>query len=422
MMLREMSMQIKWLADQGVPKARIAAQLNVSRQTVYNHIHRGDEPFPRPRGPRSSRLDGFKGYIRSRLENFDLPATVLLREIRAQGYSGGLTVLRDFVRPLRKELIRRVTERFETVPGQQAQMDWGECGTVEVDGERRTLYVFVLVLGYSRMMYARFTTSSKQPVLFACMARAFGALGIPAEILVDNMKQAVDQHDVSTGSVRWNTQFLDFAAHHGFLPVASPPYWPRVKGKVERGVGYIKESFLEGRSFSSLEDLNRQLETWLAEVANVRVHGTTGERPVDRHAHELVKLAPLSALPPYDTRSLEIRRVSPDCHISYQGVFYSVDPAAAGHTVNVRAEADGVGSPFTVYLGDRVVARHTTRPKGTERVTLPEHLAAIRKLTRGEKEKRSRRSSSQPHFTQTPVPEVEAARLSDYERLLESAA
>jgi transposase len=119
MMLREMSMQIKWLAGQGVQKARIAAQLNVSRQTVYNHLQRGDEPFPKRRGPRSSKLDGFKGYIRSRLENFDLPATVLLREVRAQGYCGGLTVLRDFVRPLRKELIRRVTERFETVPGQQ---------------------------------------------------------------------------------------------------------------------------------------------------------------------------------------------------------------------------------------------------------------------------------------------------------------
>lgn len=415
-------MQIKWLEGQGVPKARIAAQLNVSRQTVYNHIKRGAEPFPKPRPPRVSKLDGFKSYISTRLENFDLPSTVLLREIREQGYTGKLTVLRDFVRPLRKELIRRVTERFETVPGQQAQMDWGECGTIDVDGERRKLYVFVLVLGYSRMMYARFTTSSKLPVLLACMSRAFQALGIPAEVLVDNMKQAVDQHDVSTGTVRWNKQFLDYAAHHRFLPVASPPYWPRVKGKVERGVGYIKASFLEGRSFSSLEDLNRQLETWLAEVANVRVHGTTGERPVDRHARELVKLARLAAVPAYDTRALEIRRVSPDCHISYRGVFYSVDPAAAGHTVTVRADGDGVGSRFTVYLGDRVMAAHTIRQKGCDRVTLPEHLAAIRKLTRGDEEKRSRRHGSQPHFVQTAAPEVEAARLTDYERLLESAA
>ena len=102
MMLREMSMQIKWLAGQGVQKTRIAAHFNVSRQTVYNHLNRGEAPFPKARPPRTSKLDGFKAYIRNRLENFDLPATVLLREIRAQGYTGGLTVLRDFVPMLRE--------------------------------------------------------------------------------------------------------------------------------------------------------------------------------------------------------------------------------------------------------------------------------------------------------------------------------
>ena len=139
------------------------------------------------------------------------------------------------VGPLKAEVVRRVTEGFETLPGQQAQIDWGECGTIIVDGERRKLYAFVMVLGYSRMMYARFTTSTRLPVLLGCVSRAFEALGMPAELLVDNMKQAVDQQDVSTGTVRWNSQFLDFVEHFGVLPVASPPYWPRVKGKVERG-------------------------------------------------------------------------------------------------------------------------------------------------------------------------------------------
>ena len=230
MILREMSMQIKYLAREGVQKKTIAERLGVSRQTVYNHLNRReDEPFPKPRPARPSKLDPFKEYVQARLERFDLPATVLCREIKEQGYRGGLTILRDFVRPLKQELVRRVTERFETLPGQQAQIDWGECGSLEVGGERRTLYVFVMVLGYSRMTYARFTTSSKLPVLLGCLARAFEALGIPKELLVDNMKQAVDQHDVTTGTVRWNKGFLDFADHHGVLPVASPPYWPRVK-------------------------------------------------------------------------------------------------------------------------------------------------------------------------------------------------
>jgi transposase len=416
MILREMSMQINHLVRQKVPISRIAARLGLSRQTIYNHLRREPgEAFPKPRPPRSSVLDPYKAHIRARLESFDLPATVLLQEIRALGYRGKLTILREFIRPLRQELIRRVTERFETLPGRQAQIDWGECGTIEVAGEKRKLYVFVLVLGYSRMMYAHFTTSSKLPVLLRCLARAFEVLGVPAELLVDNMKQAVDQHDVTTGTVRWNKQFLDFVDHYSVLPVASPPYWPRVKGKVERGVGYIKTSFLEGRSFTDLEDLNRQLASWLDQVANVRIHGTTGERPVDRHVRELVTLRPYAAVPRYDTRSLEIRRVAPDCHISYCGVFYSVDPVAAGHTVTVRAEGEGVGSVFSVYHGERLVGRHVQRPKGTPRVTLPEHLAAIRKITRRNPEKRSTPPGGQPKYHQQVAPEVQQRSLREYE-------
>ena len=134
------------------------------------------------------------------------------------------------------------------------------------------------------------------------------------------MNQAVDQHDVSTGTVRWNKKFLDFVEHYAVLPLASPPYWPRVKGKVEHGVGYVKTSFLEGRTFTDLDDLNRQLEHWLDNVANVRVHGTTGVRPVDRHQEELEQLRSAAALPTYDTRPVEIRRVAPDCHFSFAGV------------------------------------------------------------------------------------------------------
>ena len=430
-------MQIKFLAREGMQKSRIAERLGVSRQTVYNHLKRKrNEPFPKPRPKRGSKLDPFKDYIRARLEHFDLPATTLLREIRSRGYRGGLTVLRDFVRPVKQDFIRRVTERFETLPGQQAQIDWGECGSIDVGGEKRTLYVFVMVLGYSRMMYARFTTSSKLPVLLACLLRAFNALGIPKEILVDNMKQAVDQHDVTTGTVRWNKAFLDFAEHHGFLPVASPPYWPRVKGKVERGVGYIKASFLEGRSFTDLEDLNRQLQVWLDTVANVRIHGTTGQRPLDRHALELAHLRPLAAVPAYDVRPVEIRTVPSDSHISYAGVRYSVDPVSVGGTVVVRPEGEAIGAGFAVYFGERLVARHRRRPKGSPRVTLPEHAALVRRLTRGSAEAAARRRGRQPSYLQVPqsegillldslqrlAPQVQVQPLSVYERLLVEGA
>ncbi|MGH7558114.1 MAG: IS21 family transposase [Gemmatimonadota bacterium] len=425
-------MQIKFLARQGVPKAAIARRCGVSRQTVYNHLTR-TEPFPKRRRSRGSKLDPFKDHLRSRLEEFDLPATVLGQEIESKGYTGGLTILRDFIRPLKAELTRRVIERFETVPGRQAQIDWGECGTITVGGESKTLYLFVMVLGYSRMTYARFTTSSKLPTLLGCLQAAFKRLGIPAEILVDNMKQAVESHDVATGAVRWNPTFLDFAEHHGFLPVACPPYWPQAKGKVERGIGYIKTSFLEGRRFTDLDDLNRQLEVWLDTVANVRVHGTTGERPVDRHAREMVELRPLAALPVYDTRPIEIRIAHRDSHIRYRGVDYSVDPVAVGHTVTLRPEGEAVGDPFTVYLGERIVARHQRHHKGSGRVTLAEHATAIRALTRGGAIKAQSRRH-RPRFVQlaTPAetawlqrldriaPEVQVRELAVYQRFAEA--
>lgn len=395
-------MTLRYLAGEGEPIATLARRFGLSRQTIYNQLARATTA-PAPRAPRPSALDPFRDYLRARLESFDLPAPVLLRELRAKGYTGGLTILRDAIRPLKAEQIRRVTERFETLPGRQAQADWGECGTITVGGaggKTKKLYLFVLVLGYSRMLFARFTTSTKQPALFACLQAAFDALGIPAELLVDNMKQCVDRHDVATRTVHWAPAFLDFAEHYGVLPMASPPYWPRVKGKVERGVGYVKRSFLEGRTVTDLADLNAQLTTWLATVANARVHGTTRAVPAVRFAEEQAVLRTATLVPPYDVRPVELRVVALDCHVSYHGVRYSVAPAAAGHTVTIRASGELVGDPFTLTLGDQLVGTHHRRPRGTPDVTLPEHRVAVQALTRGQSATERRPGQHRPRFIQ----------------------
>lgn len=381
--------------EDGVPIARVARKYGVCRQSVYNVVNgvTSAEPVRRP-----SKLDRFKEYVEARLEEHDLPATTLLREIREMGYGGGITILKEFVGRVKGELVRRVVERFETIPGRQAQLDWGECGTIVENGERKKLYVFVFVLGFSRILFARFTTSTRQPVLLACLRMAFERWGVPRELLVDNMKTVVDRHHLSEG-VRFNSGFLDFCEHYGTVPVACPPYWPRAKGKVESAVKYVKRSFLTGRTFASLEDLNAQLEGWLAGVANVRVHGTTGERPIDRYQREVMALRAAAAVPAFDTRELLIRRVHTDAHVRFAGSAYSVPPDAIGRSVHVRVQKVALGEPFEIVQDGRVLAQHDVAVKGS-RVTLPEHQRAIRAAAR----RQGKRAKGKPMFKQRATP------------------
>ena len=407
----------------GVPKAVIARRYGVSRQSVYNVLNASSEG---KMGARPSKLDPFKEHVKARLEEFDLPATVLLREIKELGYGGGISILKEFVAECKGEQVAGVIERFETLPGRQAQLDWAECGTIIENGERRKLYAFVFVLGYSRMMFARFTTSMKQPVLLACLREAFERLGVPKELLVDNMKTAVDRHALGE-EVRFNSAFLDFCEHYEVLPVACPPYWPRAKGKVESGVKYLKGSFLVGREFTHLSDLNGQLDAWLDGVANVRVHGTTRERPLDRYAREVKALRPAAATPRFDTRELLIRKVQSDSHVRLAGSAYSVPPRAVGRMVHVRIQRLEAGEAFEVIHDGRVIAQHELVAAG-QRVSLPEHARSIREAAKAARKPQAPRK----RFTQVlpdvgelqPIqaaPVVQTRSLAEYERLLESA-
>ena len=272
------------------------------------------------------------------------------------------------------------------------------------------------------MLWGRFLLSTKQHELLRCLKEAFEELGIPREVLVDNMKQAVDRHDVTTGVVKFNATFLDFADHYGFLPIAAPPYWPRVKGKVEASINYVKGSFLCGRRFSDLSDLNSQFKVWQDTVANVRIHGTTGRQPVEMYGEEVSFLGSMRGLPVYDTRRAETRKAGWDSHIRWDNVFYSVHPDAADKPVVVRPEGEGLGDRFEVYLGEQLVAVHYKRPKGTPRVTLAEHAAEIRRRTRDKKPREGRSVKFEQIVADGvfdfPVCEVETRSLEIYERLL----
>ena len=203
--------------------------------------------------------------------------------------------------------------RFETPPGQQAQCDFGELGRHEIRGRLTDVHLFVMVLGFSRFMYAEATADERSETFLACHARAFAYFGgMPREVLYDNAKVAALEH--SRTVVTFNEALLDFAGRFAFRPRLCRPARPQTKGKVERMIGYVKDSGLTGRTFTDLPDMNAQLLAWLETEANVREHATTGERPTDRLALEgLTPYAaakpwrPVAALPPARPRGAAFR-------------------------------------------------------------------------------------------------------------------
>ena len=249
-----------------------------------------------PRPAVAHKLDPYTGIIDTRLEEFPgLSAKRLFDEVRAAGYPGGYTRVRDYVRAVRPCEPREPVVRFETPVGLQGQVDFA---TFSLPWGRR--HALVVVLSYSRLLWLRFYCRQTMAVLIDGLERAFARFGgVPKELLFDQMRAVVlsDQR-VGGGDLLLNAEFLRFAAHWGFHPRACRPYRAQTKGKVERPIRYLRESFFYGRAFVNDEDLNEQASHWAEGTANVRRHGTTGEPPVDRFERdEREALRPLESRP-----------------------------------------------------------------------------------------------------------------------------
>lgn len=259
---------IEEMKQKGMNITQIAKTLGRDRKTIRKWLHHGPPEGYQRTVTKPGKLDPFKDYVRQRMEEGCHNAVVLFDEIQEQGYRG------SFMRPLRPVMQSKVTERFETPPGRQAQVDWGQF-IVDWNGKKKRLYAFVMVLGYSRMMYVEFTEDEKLDTLMGCHLRAMQYFGGTTETcLYDNMKTVVtgvDEH----GEVVWNRRFASFADHHGFILKRCQPYRARTKGKVENGVKYVRHNFWPRvQTFTSLHDLNLQARKWMDTVANVRIHGT----------------------------------------------------------------------------------------------------------------------------------------------------
>jgi transposase len=372
MLRKEDFMVIHALAQRGLYVCDIAKQVGVHPRTVRRALARGGPPAPRPHR-RGSRLDPYRAEIDRLLAEDVWNAVVIFREIQAQGYTGRLSILRDYIQPKRALRVRRATVRFETAPGQQLQSDWAVQRTW-LAGQETTVHFIVNTLGFSRRFHFWCTDREDAEHTYEGLIRSFEWLGgVPGEVLVDNQKAAVLEHPRG-GPARFHPRFVDLASHYGFVPRACRPARAQTKGKDERMVGYIKHHFfVRYRAFDSWAHLNQLAEHWLREEADARCQGTVQEVVHERFTREAPALRPLPATR-YDTAYREFRQVSWDAYIDVRGCRYSVPASLAGQMVQIRLTLEGA---LAVYDGEQLVATHQVSTGNRGWVSVPAHHAAL---------------------------------------------
>ena len=369
---------------QGLNLSQISALTGYSRPTIRKYLAETRTPQYGPRAPRVSGLDPYKSYLQERLAVGVWNATVLHREIQQRGYTGCYSVLKRYLQPLRKEAQVVAVRRFETPPGHQAQVDWGDLGDLtDREGIRHPLNGFVLTLGYSRAMFSDIATDQKLPAFVRMHEAAFDYLGgVPQEILYDNTKTVVlrllTQGVDGRGETRLNPAFADFARYWGFQIRLCRPYRPQTKGKVESGVRYLRQNFLCGRTANDLTDLRQQMQHWLGEVANVRVHGSTHRIVREAWEEEKPALQPAHHRRAFPLVVECLRQVSRDAFVSYKGNRYSVPWQQAGRQVLVRE----IGNTLEIVRDEQTLACHVVNPASHQVVCQKEHPAGIPTPTR----------------------------------------
>jgi transposase len=332
-------------------RAQIAARLGLQSRTVAKWLAR-DHFAARLTTKRPSRLDPFKPQIVRWLEAHPFSATQIFQKLKEIGYSGGITILRDYVRCARPA----AAESFLTLhfqPGECAQVDWGQFGTVPVGNTTRRLSFFVMVLCHSRMLYVEFTLAETMEHFLDCHQNAFAFFGaVPRRVMVDNLKSAVLRRVIGEDPVL-NPRYKDFAAHYGFTISPCSVRQPQQKGRVENAVGYVKKNFLAGLELTDFCVLNPAVRQWLEGIANVRLHGTTKRRPVDLFAEEKPALRPRPHAP-YDVGQIRPARANNRFRVAFDANSYSVPAEYASALLTLKVYPD----ELCIYREDRLIARH----------------------------------------------------------------
>jgi transposase len=349
MIIPEEVMTIRSLKKQGYSEREIARKTGLHRETVKKYLDSGELPIYKKIN-RQSKLDMFKPLIEGWLSQENYQASRIHELLMCEGFEGSYDVVQRHVKTIKEKRDRAAYVRFETMPGQQAQVDFADLKIKCEDGSELTIYCFVMVLGYSRHMYVELIDKCTMTNFLACHQHAFGFFGgIPSEILYDNMKNVVIKRILN--KVQWNKEFSSFAMHYGYKPLLTPTYSPWAKGKVERPIKYVRERFWRGYQFINIAQTNINIRQWINAVAGTRIHGTTREKVLLRFAREKSYLGVLPRSS-YDISEKARRKVHKDCQLSFGANRYVVPHESVGKKVLLKIR-DGI---MRIFDNDQMVA------------------------------------------------------------------
>lgn len=400
--------------EQRVSISEIARRLDLDRKTVRRCVRGECKPYQRA-AQQHTLLGEHSAYLQARAAQVNYSARILFQELRSQrGYTGSYDTVKRYVAPLRGsgEIDALCRMRFETAPGAQSQIDWGQLGT-QFRAQAVKLHIFVLTLGFSRRGFYFACADEQMAQFLEAHERAFEHFGgLTHEHLYDRARTVCYPND--EGKRVWNPTFKAFAEYWGFEPRVCRAYRAQTKGKVESGVKYVKRNFLPGRAFIDMADFQAQLEQWNATIADQRVHGTTHERPIERFERERAHLIARAGQPGFALAKSVSRIVAEDWLVSFGANRYSVPFGLIGQTVSVKRE----GEQVHIRHREALVAEHALLAGRHQVCILPEHGpgAAARNQRR-----RRLFSTATTHRPTSPLPEVEVRDLALYEQLCGAA-
>jgi transposase len=390
---------IREKAMEGKSAYAISKETGVAENTAKRYI---DQPV-RQHGlkgrVKGSKLDPYKLQIDAMLRQGIFNCVVMQERLQETGYKGGITILKDYVHPRRPPKGSPAVRRYETLPGKQAQMDWGICHYIDENGSIHKVPAFVMILSSSRVKYVEFTKRCDFYSLLRCIVHAFESFGgVPETVLTDNMKTVINGREA--GKPLWNSRFENFAAEMGFIPKVCRPRRPQTKGKVERLVDYVKDNFLPGRQFHDIDDLNRQASDWCHHVDS-KIHSTTGKIPLKALSEEKLLSLPVPAI--REKYKWETRKVSREGFVSFDGAKYGVPWQYSGKEVRVRI----LNGNFEVYDGEVRIVCHKAEYTSGRITWLPGQYQGLAE--------RGGIAMPFPYAKRTPENSVEVRNLSVYD-------